>query len=120
MFYKNPIFIIAYSVAIIGLAGFPITSGFVSKIYLFSAIAHSGLVFIPFLLIILILTVVALYYYLKILRPMFISDNEKATIKLKSNFSQQFVLAITTIATILIGIYPEKLIEFCRYIAFNI
>ena len=120
MFYKNPVLIIAYAVAVIGLAGFPITSGFVSKIYLFSAIARSGLIFIPFLLIILVLTVVALYYYLKVLRPIFISDIEQPAIKLEANFSQRFVLVVTTIATVLIGIYPEKIIELCRYIAFNI
>ena len=46
---------IAYVISIIGLAGFPITSGFIAKIYLFSAIAHSGLIFIPFLIVLLIL-----------------------------------------------------------------
>ena len=40
---------IAYVISILALAGFPLTSGFVAKIYLFSAIAHSGLIFIPFL-----------------------------------------------------------------------
>jgi NADH-quinone oxidoreductase subunit N len=62
---------LAYTIAIVGLAGFPITSGFVAKIYLFSAIAHSGLIFIPFLIILLLLTVIALFYYLKLIRPLF-------------------------------------------------
>ena len=42
LFKENVGLSIAYVVAIIGLAGFPITSGFIAKIYLFSAIAHSG------------------------------------------------------------------------------
>lgn len=109
---------IAYVIAIIGLAGFPITSGFVSKIYLFSAIAHSGLVFIPFLLVLLILIVVSLFYYLKLIKPLFDTVNEAITLKI--SFSQKFVLFITVAATVIIGVFPEKLIELCRYIAYNI
>ena len=109
---------LAYTIAVIGLAGIPITSGFVAKIYLFSAIAHAGLIFIPFLIILLVLTVVALYYYLKLIFPLFqISENSKL---LKPTFSQKVVLLITIAITILIGIYPERLIELCKYIAYNI
>ena len=76
LYKKNQGLVIAYTLAIIGLAGFPITSGFIAKIYLFSAIAHSGLVFIPFLIILLVLTVIALYYYLKIILPLFEQKEE--------------------------------------------
>ena len=109
---------IAYTIAIIGLAGFPITSGFIAKIYLFSAIAHSGLIFIPFLIVLLILTVVALFYYLKLILPLFESVERGQVLRVL--YSQKIVLIITTIATVLIGIYPEKLIELCRFIAYNI
>ena len=117
-FKKNHGLTIAYSIAVIGLAGFPITSGFIAKIYLFSAIAHSGLIFVPFLMALLVLTVVALYYYLKIILPIF--ETVDKGLVLKALYSQKFVLVITTIATVFIGIYPEKLIELCRFIAYNI
>lgn len=117
LFHKNHGLSIAYAVAIIALAGFPITSGFVAKIYLFSAIANSGLIFVPFLLVLLMLTVVALYYYIKILLPLF--DIAEAKV-LKTVYSQKFVLIITAAVTVLIGIYPEKLVELCRFIAYNI
>ena len=118
LFKKNFGLAIAYIIAVIGLAGFPITSGFVAKIYLFSAIAHSGLIFIPFLLILLILMVVALYYYLKLIKPLFEQKDEAK--KLNISFSQRFVLYIAAGVTVLLGIYPELLIELCRFIAYNI
>lgn len=118
LFKENHGLTIAYAIAVIGLAGFPITSGFIAKIYLFSAIAHSGLIFIPFLLALLILTVVALFYYLKLILPLF-ENVDKGKI-LYTVYSQKFVLIITTIVTVLIGVYPEKLIELCRFIAYNI
>lgn len=117
IFHKNHGISIAYMFAIIALAGFPITSGFVAKIYLFSAIANSGLIFIPFLLVLLLLTVVALYYYIKIILPLVDVSETKA---LQTVYSQKFVLVITAIVTVLIGVYPEKLVELCRFIAYNI
>ena len=50
IFHKNHGIVGAYAIAILALAGIPITSGFIAKIYLFTAIASSGLIFIPFLL----------------------------------------------------------------------
>ena len=121
IFHKNHGLVGAYAISIIALAGIPITSGFIAKIYLFSAIANSGLVFIPFLLGLLLLTVIALFYYLKILVPLFDEQDKNTEIqKLKPNFSQKFVLVAATIITIFIGIFPEILIELCRFIAYNI
>ena len=121
LFYKNHGLVGAYAFSILALAGFPITSGFISKIYLFTAIANSGLIFVPFLLALLLLMVAALYYYLKILIPLFERcDKNTETEILNPVFSQKFVLVITAIITLLIGIYPEKIIELCRFIAYNI
>lgn len=121
LFYSNHGLSGAYAFSIIALAGFPVTSGFVAKIYLFTAIANSGLFFVPFLLLLLILTVVALYYYLKIIIPLFVHPDKNVEVqKLTPVFSQKFVLIVTAIITLLIGIYPEKIIELCRFIAYNI
>ena len=121
LFKNNHSLVIGYVIAIVGLAGLPITSGFIAKIYLFSAIANSGLIFIPVLLILMLLTVVALYYYLKIVLPLFREcDKNIGTRILHAAYSQKFVLFITTAVTVLIGIYPEKIIELCRFIAYNI
>lgn len=119
IFHKNHGFAVCYALTIIALAGFPITSGFAAKIYLFSAVANSGLIFLPFLLALLLLTVIALFYYLKIIMPLFEKNNSEG-IKLKAFYSQKFVLFITAAITLIIGICPEKLIELCRFIAYNI
>lgn len=121
IFHKNHVTTCAYGISVLSLAGIPIMSGFISKIYLFTAIASSGLVFVPFLLCLLLLMVMALFYYLKILLPLFEQhDKNNDILKLKTNFSQRFVLYITALITIFIGVYPEFLIELCRFIAYNI
>ena len=121
LFHKHHGLTCGYALLILSLAGIPIMSGFIAKIYLFTAIASSGFVFVPFLLGLLLLMVIALFYYIKIILPLFEEcdkNNEPAC--LKTNFSQKFVLYVTVGITILIGIYPELLIELCRFIAYNI
>ncbi len=121
LYHKNHGLVGAYAISILALAGIPVTSGFIAKIYLFSAIANSGLIFVPFLLGLLLLTVLALFYYLKILVPLFNECDKNDEIQnFKPNFSQKFVLVSSAIITVIIGIFPEVLIELCRYIAYNI
>ena len=119
LFHKNHGLCLAYAISVIGLAGFPITSGFVAKIYLFSAIVNSGIIFITFLLALLILMVIALFYYLKLIIPLFEKPNPDV-VKLKATYSQVLTLLITTVITILLGIYPERIIEICRFVAYNV
>ena len=121
MFYKTHGLTLAFSALVIGLAGIPITSGFVAKIYLFSAIVNSGLIFIPFLIGVLLLTVIALFYYIKIIMPLFHECDKNTQIRnLHSNFSQKFVLVTTLAITLIIGLCPEVLIELCKLVAYNI
>ena len=121
IFHKNHGLTGAYTISILGLAGIPITSGFIAKIYLFTAIANSGLIFVPFLLGLLLLTVYALFYYLKILLPLFDECDKNTEIPQPDvQFSQKFVLVVSTVITLVIGIAPEIFIELCRLIAYNI
>ena len=120
-FLKNHGLTFAYTVSILALAGIPVTSGFIAKIYLFSAIAKSGLIFIPFLIALMLLTVAAFFYYLKILVPLFEECDKNTEVPVfKALFSQKFVLISCAIIILIIGICPEKLIELCQFIAYNI
>ena len=76
---------------------------------------------LPIIIVSSLLMVVALYYYLKIIIPLFEYGDKNLNIKpLKSLFTQNLVLYITTFITVFLGIFPEKLIELCKIIAYNI
>lgn len=119
--FSNPLFTLAFSVCLFGLAGFPITSGFIAKIYLISAIIRSGAIFIPFLIIMVITMVVACYYYTIIVKVMFerISDNDNEILPYKTS-SPTVILYTCAIITVLVGISPAWLIEVCKFIAYNL
>ena len=119
--YTNPVFTLCFSVCILGLAGFPITAGFISKIYLFSAIARSGLIFIPFLIVIMLTIVVSVYYYLTVVKFMFEkSDTVESKVIPHKTSSAIVILYFCAALTVSLGIFPAKIIELCQFISYNI
>ncbi len=119
--YTNPLFCFAFLVSLLGLAGIPLTSGFIAKIYLLSAIAKSGLIFMPFLLVLVIAMVIAMFYYVRIAKLMFEKDETKdEKFVIYKTESASIILYLCAIFTIIIGIIPDKIIEICKIIAYNI
>lgn len=119
--YTNPMFCLAFLISLLGLAGMPLTSGFIAKVYLLSAVAQSGLVFLPFLIILVCAIVISLYYYVRIAKLMFEKDNsaEEKYVIYKTE-SASIVLYACAIITVVIGILPNQVIELCKLIAYNI
>lgn len=119
--YTNPVFTFSFAVCILSLAGFPITAGFISKIYLFSAIARSGLVFLPFLVIMMLAIVVSVYYYVTIVKFMFEKSDTVASEVIPHKTSSAIViLYFCALITIILGIFPSKIIELCQFMAYNV
>jgi len=99
----------------------PLTSGFIAKIYLLSAIAKSGLVFLPFLILLIVVIVISMFYYVRIAKLMFEKDNttNEKYIVYKTE-SATVILYLCAIITIILGVIPDKIIEICKIIAYNI
>ncbi len=119
--YSNPIFTLAFAICLFGLAGFPITSGFIAKLYLLSAIVRSGVVFMPLLIALVITMVIACYYYTKIVKTMFEKENKNINEILPNRTSSPSVtLYVCALITVIIGIMPAMLIELCKFVAYNL
>lgn len=119
--YTNPVFTLCFSVCILGLAGFPITAGFISKMYLFSAIARSGLIFLPFLVLMMVTIVISVYYYLSVVKFMFErSENVASEVIAHKTSSAIVILYSCALITVILGICPSKIIELCQLMAYNI
>ena len=57
---------------------------------------------------------VAIYYYFKIVRSMFIREEMEKTPALATTFGLRIALALTGIATLAIGIYPEPFLRLAQ------
>lgn len=101
LYSTNPKLAVMMMLALFSLGGIPPFAGMFSKFFIFVGLFKSGM--IGLLFIALINTVVSLYYYLLIVKAMFIKENEKPIAKIESDKTTICAVVICTIAVIAIG-----------------
>ena len=99
---RSPYLAGALTLFLLGLAGMPILSGFWSKLYLFVETARAGLVWL--VVVAVVNSVIALYYYFRIIRAMYDRDAAGRTILVRT--PTLWAVAICLIATLVIGLWP--------------
>ena len=105
LFKTNPWLAFVMMLAMFSLGGIPPFAGFFSKFFIFVGAAQTGSVAIYVLVLIaLINTIISLYYYLLVVKAMFIRQDECAIPTLKSHWTEKAGLIICTLGIILIGL----------------
>ena len=100
---RAPFLAVALTLALVALIGVPPTSIFIGKLVIFTAAVKSGLVWLAILGV--INSVVSAYYYVRIIRVMFLEEpKEQEGSKISS--VAWFALTVSGIAMIGIGIAP--------------
>lgn len=100
---KNPLLAFSLSVSMLSLAGIPLTAGFWGKFMVFSAAVERGLLFM--LVIAVLMSAVGIYYYFRVIIAAYMKDGDGETIAIRPLY--RMVLILTTLLTILLGIYPD-------------
>ena len=111
MVRRAPILAAVLSLSMISLTGIPPAVGFWAKIYLFGAAVEANLEWL--VVIGVINSVVSAYYYLRVVKAMFLSEpasDERVAFPLP----MQLAVAIGFIGTLLFGIYPTPLLNLAR------
>jgi len=101
LYKTNPFLSWVLALALFSLAGIPPTAGFFGKLFLITAGASTGNYW--FITIAALNMIVSLYYYLRIIRAIFMEKNEQPVEKLKINSSAKLGLLICGAAIVLIG-----------------
>ncbi|MBO5249343.1 MAG: NADH-quinone oxidoreductase subunit N [Muribaculaceae bacterium] len=105
LYKTNPRLSFAMMLAMFSLAGIPPFAGFFSKFFIFtSAIEQGSIAIYVLVLIALINTIPSLYYYLLVVKAMFINENETPIATFKSSVSERLGLWICVAGIILLGI----------------
>ena len=105
-FYKtNPKLSFLLTLALFSLAGIPPFAGMFSKFFVFMAAAQEGSFLAYFVVFIaLVNTVVSLYYYLLIVKAMYIKPNDNPLPTFQSDCSSKVAIALCTVGIVLFGI----------------
>ena len=105
-FYStNPKLSLLMTLALFSLAGIPPFAGMFSKFFVFMAAAKQGSFAAYFVVFIaLINTVVSLYYYLLIVKAMYIKDSEHPLPTFKSDLNTKLALALCVAGILVFGV----------------
>ncbi len=104
-FKKDPLSAIVMGAALVSLAGIPPFAGFLAKFFVLSAAVGKGAYLLAFAVI--LNSVVGLYYYVSLLRCMFILDPSETIDKKIIHPALRFTLLILLLGNILLGVYPQ-------------
>lgn len=107
---RYPVVGLLFSMFLLAFAGIPLTSGFVSKLAVFSAAAQGGAV--PLVVIGVITSGVAAYFYVRVIVLMFFTDSpdEPPELVLPSVWSKA-AIALCAAVTVVLGVLPQPLLD---------
>lgn len=109
---KNKFAAATLTIAMLSLAGIPPTAGFFAKYYLFAQALQNGHTAI--VVVAVLNSLISLYYYFKVIIYMYSPTPEKEIaqsnpLELNMNTTYKTAIAIATICTLALGLYPRLL-----------
>lgn len=102
LYKTNPKLSFVMMIALFSLAGIPPFAGFFSKYFIFSAAVEQGFYVLVF--IALLNTIISLYYYLIVIKAMFLIESVTAIESHTNNWVTRTAIIISTVAIIILGI----------------
>jgi len=110
LFWRRPALAGIFTLMLLSLAGIPLTAGFVAKFLLVAAGASSALWALVFILI--VTSVVGLFYYLRILVALYSPPAEAGEAGLPAlSRGASYLLVALTVLLVWIGVYPAPLLD---------
>ena len=105
---NHPILSLCFLITLFSLAGIPPLAGFFAKFYIFLAVIEKQMYFLA--IIGLLSTVIAAFYYLRIIKIMYF-DDAKQKYDVDHHLGLKLSLIVSTIITLLYFMYPGPLVE---------
>jgi len=113
LYSRAPVEALLMLVFMLSLAGIPPLAGFWGKYFIFLSLIESGHYVLAALGV--LYSVFGLYYYLKIANAMFMRQPEKGEERLPVSMAMRVALGLTGLATIYIGVMPNRFIEIVNW-----
>ncbi|HEV8638381.1 MAG TPA: NADH-quinone oxidoreductase subunit N [Chloroflexota bacterium] len=101
---RQPLLALAMTVFMLSLAGIPLTAGFIAKLYVFTAGVRAG--YVDLVVIGVLTSAIATFYYLRIVVAMYMRPVEAATLPLRMSGTLSALLVVLLVATVALGVLP--------------
>jgi len=103
LYRTNPKLSLVMMLALFSLAGIPPLAGFFGKFFLYTAAASKGYYFLVFIAV--VNATISLYYYLLVIRAMFLRKNQNAIPFFKSKIYMRLGLILAALGILITGVY---------------
>ncbi|NUN70987.1 MAG: NADH-quinone oxidoreductase subunit N [Bacteroidetes bacterium] len=110
---RAPLLAVALSVFLVSLTGLPPTAGFIGKWMIFLSLINAKMIGIA--IVGVLNSVVSLYYYVRIIRNMFLREDQSGeTAPLQFSIDQKMLLLFLLIPTLYFGLFFDQLVQFAQ------
>lgn len=103
LYHTNPRLSLLMMLSLFSLAGIPPVAGFFGKFFLFTSAASGGYFWLVFIAV--LNATISLYYYLLVVKAMFINKNDNPIEPFRSDVSTRMGLLICTAGIVVLGFY---------------
>jgi NADH-quinone oxidoreductase subunit N len=110
--HRSPFLGVAMTIFLLSLTGLPPTAGFIGKLYIFSALIGAKLIWL--VVIGALNSVVSLYYYVRVLRNMFLKDPAAGAAQLGLSAPEIGLVLLLLIPTLALGLYFGPLVQYAQ------
>ncbi len=117
LYSTNPMLTLLMMLSVFSLAGIPPLAGFFGKFFLFTSAASGGYYWLVFIAV--LNATISLYYYLLVVKAMFINKNETPIAFFKSDNLTRAGLLICTLGIFILGFWSQ-IYEFINSVSFAI
>lgn len=107
---RAPLLSFCLLVFLLSLAGIPPLAGFFGKFYIFSAAYFARPEFLWLVCLAIAMSVVGLYYYLLVLKQVYVRDSAASSEPIAAPLLTRVVVAIMALLVIVLGCYPHLLL----------
>jgi NADH-quinone oxidoreductase subunit N len=111
---RAPLLAAVTAVALFSLAGMPLFAGFLTKFILFQSVADNDYFWLAAIAV--VASLISLYYYLQIIREMYVSQAEDTT-RFRIPPVIQGTVIVLTIGVFFVGLYPAPLFDITDSVA---
>jgi len=102
------------AVFILSLTGIPPLAGFFAKFYLFVTAFQSSVSLLWLVVIAIAMSAVSLYYYLRVLKHVFVTNPAEDTANIHSPIFNQILMIVLAAAVVLLGCAPQPFVQWIQ------
>ncbi|MGE6221782.1 NADH-quinone oxidoreductase subunit N [Nubsella zeaxanthinifaciens] len=104
---RNPLAALALTIAMLSLAGIPLTAGFIGKYVMFLNVLENYQIIL--VVIAILNALIGFYYYFRVIIAVYFKEGKE--VELETPVQYKVVLVVSTIVILILGVYPSLILN---------